>query len=286
MFRLLSPHEASSAMRRAMALAGMLSAASAFAASEITVDLKLDAGDFVSGERIRGVVDVANSSPERVAVGTQGSSDRLFVEVFRASDLRELQRISERPFTAKFRVESGEGQKLETFLADHYALREPTRYLAKPVLVHGGVRYEGAPRAFDVVEGVKILGAMQMFARRPGLQRVFDAVYWNRGHSEHLFLRAKDAGTSDRVWDTRDLGPILRIEKPTISVLPDGEVIVLHRLNRDQFIRTEFWSLPDTLEYRRREAVGDPETAGTARVREMYRESGVKPKKNPWWKFW
>ena len=57
-------------------------------------------------------------------------------------------------------------------------------------------------------------------------------------------------------------------------------------LNRDQFVRTEFWSLPDELEYRMREAVGDPETAGTARVREMYKESGVKPKKNPWWKFW
>jgi len=269
-----------------ISLACLLAAASAFAASEITVDLKLDAGDFVSGERIRGVIDVANSSPERVAVGTQGAADRLFIEVFRASDLREMQRTDDRPFTAKFRVESGEGQKLETFLADHYGLREPRRYLAKPVLVHNGVRYEGAPRAFDVVEGVKVLSAMQMFSNRPGLQRVFDVVYWNRGHSEHLFLRAKDAGSSERVWETRDLGAILRIDKPTLSVLPGGEVVVLHRLNRDQFVRTEFWSLPDALEFRNREAVGDPETAGTARVREMYRESGVKPKKNPWWKFW
>ena len=32
--------------------------------------------------------------------------------------------------------------------------------------------------------------------------------------------------------------------------------------------------------------LGDPETAGTARVREMYKDSGVKPKTNPWWKFW
>ena len=97
---------------------------------------------------------------------------------------------------------------------------------------------------------------------------------------------ARDAGSSSRVWETRDLGATLRIDKPTVSVMPRGEVVVLHRLNQDQFVRTEFWSLPDALDFRSREAVGDPETAGTARVRELYKEGGVKPKENPWWKFW
>ena len=256
------------------------------ATSEIKVDLRLAGDDFVSGERIRGVVDIANSSPGKVSVGYANSEDSFFVEVFRASDMSQLTRIGNRPFVARFRVDSSEGQKLETFLGDHYALRETSRYLAKPVLVHDGVRYEGALRAFDVVDGVKIAGAMQMFSNRPGLQREFSVVYWSRNHSEHVFLTARDSGTSSRVWETRDLGSILRIEKPSISILPGGEVVVLHRLNRDQFVRTEFWSLPDELEYRMREAVGDPETAGTARVREMYKDSGVKPKQNPWWKFW
>ena len=62
--------------------------------------------------------------------------------------------------------------------------------------------------------------------------------------------------------------------------------MVLHRLNQDQFVRSEFWSLPDALEFRVREAVLDPATAGTARVRELYKSGGVKPKSNPWWKFW
>lgn len=267
-------------------VAGLLSVAGTAATSEIRVDLKLDGGDFVAGERIRGVVDIANSSPDKVSVGYSNSEDRFFIEVFRAGDMSQLSRIGNRPFVARFRVDSSEGQKLETFLGDHFALMETRRYLAKPVLVHRGVRYEGAPRAFDVVDGVKIVGAMQVFANRPGLQREFSLVYWSRNHSEHVFLRSRDVGISSKVWETRDLGSILRIEKPSVSVLASGEVIVLHRLNSDQFVRTEFWSLPDALEYRMREAVGDPETAGTARVREMYKEGGVKPKPNPWWKFW
>jgi len=274
-------------MRRIILLVALVFGFAAFSeTSEIRIDLKLTGSDFVSGERIRGVVDVVNSSPDSVSVGYSNSKDRLFIEVFKASDMTQLARVNDRPFVARFRVDSSEGQKLETFIGDHYALREPSRYLAKPVLVHGGVRFEGAVRAFDVVEGVKIVHAMQMFKNRAGLQREFELVYWNRNHSEHLFLTSWDSGNSSRKWETRDLGPILRIENPSISVLPTGEVIVLHRLNQDQFVRSEFWSLPDAVEFRVRESVSDPETAGTARVRELYKKGGIKPKENPWWKFW
>jgi len=277
--------------------------ASAAAPTEIKIDLKLDSSDFVVGERIRGVIDVANSSPDTIGIGgkfrvwgldgtnkvvkaTYDVNDRLFVEVFRASDRRQLTQISKAAFVASFAIETGEGQKLETFLGDHYALRESSRYLAKPVLVHNGVRFEGQPRAFDVVEGVKAGSAMQMFASRKDLQREFRLVYWSKDIGEHLYLRARDTGSSNRIWETRDLGPILRIDQPTISILPTGEIIVLHRVNRDQFVRSEYWSLPDELLFRSNALVNDPETAGTARVRELYKEKGVAPKENPWWKFW
>ena len=266
--------------------------------AEILVDLKLDGSDFVSGERIRGVVDIANPSPSTIGCGTFVVTnkenreiqfkldDRVFVEVFRASDMRQLTKVSRHAFVADFYVRSSEGQKMEVFLGDHYGLREPSRYLAKPVLVHNGVRYEGSTRAFDVVDGIRLTGATQLFATRKGLQREFSLVYWSRNHSERLFLKARDAGTSDRRWETRDLGPILRIDRPSLSIMPKGEVVILHRLNQDQFVRSEFWSLPDALEFRIRESVRDPETAGTARVRELYKEGGIKPKTNPWWKFW
>ena len=269
-------------------ISAVMSVAASAATSEIKVDLRLDASDFVVGERVRGVVDIANSSPDKVSVGYSNSKDIFFIEVSKSSDGYNLDRIDKKPFTARFMVTSGQGQKLETFLADHYALIQPNRYLAKPVLVHDGMRYEGQPRAFDIVEGVKVASAMQMFANRRGLNRDFQLVFWSRNHGEHLFLRAKDSGSGFRRWETRDLGAILRSvdRQPSISILPTGEVIVLHRLNADQFIRTEFWSLPDELEFRKREAVTDPEVAGTQRVRGLYHEKGVKPKENPWWKFW
>ena len=254
--------------------------------SEINVTLRLDFGDNVVGERIRGVVDVVNLSPGTVDVGRAGSPDRFFIELFRA-DRSQLQKISDSPQVSPFSLKSNEGQKLETFLADYYGLRSPGRYLAKPVLVHGGVRFEGQIRAFDVVPGMRIGGALQMFSNHEGLRREFDLLTWSRGGREHLFLAAKDSGTSDRKWMTIDLGELMKITKPTISIMPTGEVVVLHRVDPDNFIRSELWSVPDGIEFHRRELVQDPETAGTNRIRELYRGSGgVKPKERSWWKFW
>ena len=168
------------AKRLAMLLAVMAGTALGEPTSEISVDLRMDENDYVSGERIRGVVDVKNMSPRKVSVGYADSADEMFVEVFRCSDMMLLARSSQRPFVSPFRLASNEGLKLEVFLGDRYPLREARRYLARPVLVHHGVRYEGQYRAFDVVPGLRIGGALQQFANREGLSREFTLVHWPR----------------------------------------------------------------------------------------------------------
>lgn len=267
----------------ALALAGVAIAAP----SEISVNLKLDNSDYVCGERIRGVITVANSSPDEISVGRPDSRDVLIVEVYRAGDRSQVDKISKGNFTGAFKLKGGEGQKLEVFLGDHYGLRDPRRYLARPVLVHAGSRYEGEYRAFEVVQGIECGEALQMFSNRPGVQREFRLVHVNRGGAPHLFLAAKDTGGAARKWQTTDLGKYMRLGKPTVSILPSGEVITIHRYDADNFMRNDFWSLTDALEFRKRELVGDPTTAGQNRVHEIFKESGgIEAKKNPWWKFW
>lgn len=255
--------------------------------TEIQVDLRMDEIDYVSGERVRCVVDVKNMAPETVSVGRPDSRDYLFVEVFCASDMRQLEVTTKKPFVVPFKLSSNQGQKFEVFLADYYPLREPRHYLARTVFVHRGTRFEGQYRAFDIVPGMKITGAVQMFSNRPGLTREFSLVQWSRKGHEHLFVGATDSGTSDRKWVTTDVGQLMKITKPTISILPSGEVVVLHRTNSDNFIRSEFWSMPDAIDFRSRQLVQDPETAGQNRVKEIYKEAGgVKAKGRPWWKLW
>ena len=126
-----------------------------------------------------------------------------------------------------------------------------------------------------------------MFANKEGLRRDFELVHWGRDKVDHLFLKARDAGNSTRVWTTTDLGPYLSMTRPKVSVLPSGEVMTLHRTTQDAFIRTEFWSLPDVFEFNLHELMLDPDVAGAERVKELYKEAGgVEPVKKAWWKFW
>ncbi|MBE6383246.1 MAG: hypothetical protein E7049_09600 [Lentisphaerae bacterium] len=275
--------------RKIISIAVLIAPLAVFAAgmSEISVDLKLDSGDYVTGERVRGVVKIINKSPVELSVGHPDSTDKLYVEVYASFDMSLLDLTSRKPFVGKFRLPVNGVQKLEVLLGDHYNLRQSRRFLARPILVHGGMRYEGQYRAFDVVPGTEITKALQVFSNRNGLQREFKLVWWPRNQTQHLFMVITDQGDESHPWETRDLGAMMKIEDPTISIMPSGEVIVLHRYGPDNFIRSEFWSLPDTIEFHTRELVNDPETAGHSRVQELYRESGgVKPVERPWWKFW
>lgn len=257
------------------------------ATSEISVNLELDQTEFVLGERMRCVVDIMNVSPKIVAYGYKDSTDLLIIEVYRASDGSQLEKISKGAFVADFLLKPNEGQKLEAFLGDHYGLGYPGRYHAKPVLVHDGVRYEGQARVFDVVPGMKSVSALQLFSNHEGLKREFELVTWRRQGTEHIFLTAKDIGTSERRWRTIDLGAVMKITKPSVSILKTGEIIVLHRFDADNFVRSELWSVPQGIEFIQHELVRDPETAGSERVKELYAESGgIKPVEKSWWEFW
>ncbi len=255
--------------------------------SEITVNLRMDAIDYVSGERVRAVIEINNVTPATISVGERDSQDKLFIEVFKASNMEQLSRTGGKPFTARFRIKPNGSKKLATHLADHYGLDVPRRYLARPVLVHDGTRYTGDYRAFDIVPGMAVTSAMQTFANKPGLIREFELVHWARGGKEHLFLKSHDEGSAERKWETFDLGALVKVTKPKIAIQPSGKVYILHRFDPDNFIRSEFWSMPGMLDFHVREMVQDPETAGQSRVQEMYEGAGgVKPIARPWWKFW
>ena len=259
----------------------------AAAPSEITVRLQMASDQYVEGERIRAVVDIANASADVVDCRSEKSKDHLVLELYRTSDKYQFEKASDVPFTAGFALLSGEGQKLETVLGDHVPFHKCPHYQARAVLVHDGVRFESTFKTFSIVPGMKCGGALQLFEGRDGLKREFELVHWDRGREEHLFLKARDSGSLPRRWATADLGPVLRVTPPRLSVLPSGEVIVLHRATQDAFIRSEFWSIPGAFEFNLHEVMMDPEVAGAQRVREVYKESGgVEPIKKAWWKFW
>ena len=170
----------------------LLLAGAAFAAlpSDISVDLKLDDISFVAGERMRGVVSLRNMSPVKLSGGGTNTQDRLFIEVFRASDYHQIEPFGSRAYVASFDLAPNEGQRLETYIGDHYELLEPehpalyvyTRTLGDESLLVV-CNFSEDEQAYDIpaeYRGADILIANYPDAAPSGKLRPWEAVVYHR----------------------------------------------------------------------------------------------------------
>ena len=65
----------------ALAALGVAPGVAAEKLSELTVKMDLQKGDYIEGERIRAVVDVANASPDPIDARGPTAPDRLILEL-------------------------------------------------------------------------------------------------------------------------------------------------------------------------------------------------------------
>jgi len=269
-------------------LAAALLAAGDAAAQQIEVSLTLAYTVFVVGEPVLVELGVVNATPDLLDIGGPQSRDAVLVEITKGDRYSELEAFNPAPLVDAVRLKPGQRFQHKVELDKWFPLIKEGKYVARAVIVHDGVRYESSKKSFDVVPGLPVKDAVQMFVKRRESKRLFKLVSWSRNQSERLFLRMED-DPDGKVWDSIDLGPLLRLTAPKLDISPEGEVTVVHRATQDAFIRTVLWSLPDSVEVVERNNLLDPEISASQRVRALYGEMAEQEPaqaKKAWWKFW
>ncbi len=276
-------------LKRLCGLAFGVLLAQAVSAQQITVGITLAYNAFVLGEPVLIQVEALNATRDMLDVGGEDSKDTALIEISRVGQFGDLKPINPAPVAGKFKLKPGEKFAYKLELDKWYPLVQEGKYLVRFVIVHGGMRYETQQKSFDVVPGLPLKDAVQMFVSKQKLRRVFKLVYWHRNQADRLFLRIED-DPGNRIWDSIDLGSMMRSEPAKIDISPEGEVTVVHRSTQDAYIRTVLWSLPDSVEIVERNNLLDPEISASQRVKSLYGEAadeGEKAKeKKPFWKFW
>ena len=254
---------------------------------QFDVKLTLAYSVFVIGEPVVVQVDLLNATRDQVDVGAPGSTSVLLVEITKGGAINELPPYREDPVVAPFTLKPGETAQRRLALDKWFSLEQEGKYMARVVLVHRGMRYESVKKSFDVVPGMSLGGGVQMFVNHDQLKRQFKLVFWHRNQEDRLFLRIED-DPGERIWDSIDLGTLMRATPPKLDISPEGEVTVIHRATQDAFLRTMLWSLPDAVEVIERNSLVDPEISASQRVNALYGEGADerKDEKKPWWKFW
>ncbi|MBR4170542.1 MAG: hypothetical protein IKR48_02700 [Kiritimatiellae bacterium] len=265
-------------------------AAGLLSAQEISLQLNLAQRHYIVGEPVMAQFDLLNLTRERLVLGSGGSGDQLYVEVTKGSGVMDtLRPFNDAPIAGSFQLKPGDRVHRPAELDKWFPLLQEGKYLVNAVLVHDGVQYKSQKKSFDVVPGIRLQEGVQMFSNRKNLRRIFRLVYWDRNQTEHLFLRVTDE-PGNKVWDSIDLGTLLRTSPAKLDISPGGEVTVVHRATQDAFIRTVLWSLPDSLEINERNQLLDPAISASQRAKSMYNEmadeKAEQQKKKKWWKFW
>ena len=274
--------------RTGPALIGIALFACAAGAQQVDVSLTMGYTVYVVGEPVLVQFDILNATRDRIRAGVPDAADTVLLEISTGGRYNEVKAFNTVPIAGAVELKPGEAFQRKVELDKWFPLVAEGKYLARLVVVHGGMRYASPERSFDVVPGMPVIQAVQMFVNKPKLKRLFRLVHWHRNQTDRLFLRIEDEPDA-KVWDTIDLGILLRTTEPKIDLSPEGEVTVLHRSTQDAFIYTVIWSLPENVEVMERKPLLDPDISASQRVRSVYGEMSEDTKKDvkkPWWKIW
>jgi hypothetical protein len=242
---------------------------------------------YIIGEPVLVQIDALNATRDLIDVGSPDSTDHVLVEITKDGQYNPVKCYNDEPVAGVFQLKPSQALRRRVELDKWFALLQEGKYIVRVVFVHAGMRYESSKKSFDILPGISVGEGVQMFVGRADLRRNFKLVYWHRNQVDRLFLRIEDS-PEVRVWDSIDLGTMIRGMPPKLDISPEGEVTVVHRSTQDAFARTVLWSLPDVVEVVERNSLIDPEISATQRVKSLYGEMADEggDKKKPWWKFW
>ncbi|MDD4101208.1 MAG: hypothetical protein PHU80_01075 [Kiritimatiellae bacterium] len=257
------------------------------AGQQVNVGLTLAYNVYVVGEPVLVQIEALNATRDLIEVGKPESPNHVLIEITKDGQYNAVKSFNDAPVAGVFELEPSQSLHRKVELDKWFSLLQEGKYVVRAVIVHAGMRYESSKKSFDIVPGIPLGEGVQMFVGRPDLRRNFRLVYWHRNQVDRLFIRIEDSPGA-RIWDTIDLGSMMRGMPPRLDISPEGEVTVVHRSTQDAFARTLLWSLPDVVEVIERNSLLDPEISATQRVKSLYGEmADEEPKeKKSWWKFW
>jgi hypothetical protein len=252
--------------------------------AQISVDLKLSQSVYILGEAIRADVEIGNQANVPFQIGAGRLNGLTFRIVDARKDLLETSQPKEHLIEA-LSLPGGAKHRAAFDLDEWYPLGRTGRFLVTAQVRRDDRLYESATRAMDIVPGLEIKSAIQLFADRPDAQRKLSLVYFMRKQAEFLFLRVTDT-PGDRTWTTLELGQLLRTTPPTLEVTADGMVSIVHRATQDVYLKTRVQSTATGVELLGQEQVLDKVSAKAFTSEQVRRfEESKKENSGSWWPF-
>lgn len=211
------------------------------APAQFSAGFDLEFTTLLQGEPVRARITLTNDTVDSVVVGRNVEGGQRVDMEFRITrkDEDSPRRLASEPLVAGLELDPGEGMTFDTDLTSLYDLFPAGQYRVSLIWTADGRTMEAAARIVEIVGGIEL---KRVKREVPGAgPRSYSLRYWSRNNRESLFLRAESA--DGRVqYGVFELGELVRVYEPTLSIDRHGTLVVTHQVGAEQFRRTEFKS--------------------------------------------
>lgn len=192
----------------------------------------------VYGEPVRVTLDVVNNTGGQMVFSGPDANAALRFDVEQSPDAL-VPESGEPLLDEPAVIEPGKKLTREIDLLSKYAIRVSGPYTIT-ARVEWGDKIFISPKVFvDVVPGLEIRRLTVGVPALGGAVRVFSLRVLSRNRGESVFLRVDDEASGECLG-VADLGPIVRLNEPTIQADEAGGIHVVHQCGPDRFAHNVF----------------------------------------------
>lgn len=232
--------------RQYFANAGVaLTLLAASAAGQLDVSLHMEHSAVLLHEPLQARVTIHNGGIDPVTLNDARGGVQLLFYVERDNGV-SIPARQQAPPVKRMVVEPGKTQAIEIDLTMQFAMADPGRYFVRAVLDDGREAIRSRLKMVDVVPGLELAKASGAVPKAPGVQRTYSLRYWARDGKEYAFLCVSDT-PSGQVFAPINLGTLVRVARPTVTIDDQGAVTVTHQVNRGQLMVSTLESAADKL---------------------------------------
>lgn len=239
---------------RTDALAGMLVGAClllapASARSQIRLGLRAEHTSVLQFEAVRVFITIYNDSADLlVADPSPKVANFVLRPLVIARDGRPAALVGKAPFLRRLRVMPDREEVVMREMSAWCDMVRTGRYLMTVLGTWKGGTYESNQAMVTVVPGLQLTSLEKPLTGYDDRTRRYSLRYWKRGRWEHLFLRVDQLEDSMN-YGVFELGPLLRLVKPTLEVDRGGNIKTVHQSGPDCFTRSVFKSEPTEVRF-------------------------------------
>lgn len=218
-----------------------------FASADLIMGMDLEHQDYLLFESIKIAITIVNDTDEPMKFSEDRSSaDINFVVegqnynfIFKKNKDRIVKDVTIMP----------DEKKIMTIdLTRWYPITSQGRYFISAEIEWNGKIYKTERKLIDVVSGIEIARVVRKLSGRQSNDRVYTLRYWQRNRQDNLFFLVEEPSASYH-YGVFDLGPIVRVMKPELSVDRHGNIKIVHQSGINKVTETTLFSDDDEITY-------------------------------------